>query len=104
MFVCVLHPFNSEVIYRRHPHLLSLAQDVKLGRYTVPNGNRTPDRHVAIHYATATSRKLHICYALWLSTLVFLKTLVGIFIYANMTLVQFLVSDHPMSVFGGVNF
>ena len=59
--VCVLRPFNSEVIRRRvrHPNLLSLAKDVKLGKYTVPTGNRTPGRRVAVHYATATPRKLH---------------------------------------------
>ena len=28
--------------------LLSLAKDVKLGFYTVPTGNRTPDRPVAV--------------------------------------------------------
>ena len=28
---CVLCPFDSKVIWRRHPHLLSLAKDVKLG-------------------------------------------------------------------------
>ena len=31
LFVCVLRPIDSEVIKRRHPHLLSLAKDVKLG-------------------------------------------------------------------------
>ena len=59
MFVCVLRPFNSEVISRRHPHLLSPAKDVKLGKYTVPTGNRTPGRRMAVHYATAAPRKLH---------------------------------------------
>ena len=39
------------------PHLLSLAKDVKLGKYTVPTGNRTPGRRVAVHYATAAPRK-----------------------------------------------
>ena len=42
------------------PHLLSLAKDVKLGKYTVPTGNRTPGRRVTVHYATAAPRKLHI--------------------------------------------
>ena len=59
LFVCVLRPFNSEVIQRRHPHLLSLAKDVKFGKYTVPTGNRTPGRRVAVHYATSAPRKLH---------------------------------------------
>ena len=54
LFDCVLCPVN-----RRHPHLLSLAKDVKLGKYTVPIGNRTPGRRVAVHYATAAPRKLH---------------------------------------------
>ena len=40
------------------PHLLSLAKDVKLGKYTVPTGNRTPGRRVTVHYATAALRKL----------------------------------------------
>ena len=31
----------------RAPHLLSLAKDVQLGKYTVPTGNRT--RRVAVH-------------------------------------------------------
>ena len=55
---CVLRPIDSEVI-RRHPHLLSLAKDVKLGKYTVLTGNRTPGYRVAVHYATAAPRKLH---------------------------------------------
>ena len=41
------------------PHLLSLAKDVKLGKYTVPTENRTPGRHVPVHNATAAPRKLH---------------------------------------------
>ena len=28
LFVCVLSPFNVEVIQRRYPHLLSLANDI----------------------------------------------------------------------------
>ena len=47
---CVLCPIDSEVIKRRHPHLLSLAKDVKLSFYTVPTGNRAPGRRVAVHY------------------------------------------------------
>ena len=43
---------------RRHPHLLSLAKDVKLGFYTVPTRNRTPGRHLAVHYTTAAPRQL----------------------------------------------
>ena len=56
---CVLRPIDSEVIYRRHPNLLSLAKDVKLSKYTVSTGNRTPGRRVAVHYTTAAPRKLH---------------------------------------------
>ena len=41
---CVLHSIDSEVIQRRHPHLLSLAKDVKRGKYTVPTGTRTSGR------------------------------------------------------------
>ena len=40
--------------------LLSLAKDMKLGKYTVPTGNRTPGHRVAVHYATAAPCKLHI--------------------------------------------
>ena len=49
----VLRPIDSEVIQRWHPHLLSLAKDVKLGFYTVPTRNRTPGRRLAVHYTTA---------------------------------------------------
>ena len=58
MFVCVLCPFNSEV------NLLSLAKCVKLGKYTIPTGNRTPGRRVAVHYATAAPRKLQFMFLL----------------------------------------
>ena len=54
LFVCVPRPIDSEVIKRRLPHLLSLAKDVKLGKYTVPTGNRTRGRR-----ATAAPPKLH---------------------------------------------
>ena len=57
--VCVFYAIDSEVIYRRHPHLLSLAKDVKLGFYSVPTGNRTPGRHMAVHYTTAAPRQIH---------------------------------------------
>ena len=40
--------------------LLSLAKDIKLNKYTVPIGNRTPDHRVAVHNATASPRKLHV--------------------------------------------
>ena len=56
---CVLRPIDSEVIKRRHPHLLSLPNDVKLGKYTVPTENRNPGHRVAVHYATAAPYKLH---------------------------------------------
>ena len=35
-----------------------LAKDEKLGKYTVPTGNRTPGRRVAVHYSTAAPRQL----------------------------------------------
>ena len=38
------------------PCVLSLAKDVKLGKYTVPTGNRTLDRRVEVHYAIAAPR------------------------------------------------
>ena len=40
------------------PPLLSLAKDVELGKYTVPTGNQTQGRRVAVHYTTAAPRKL----------------------------------------------
>ena len=42
-----------------HSDLLSLAKDAKLSKYTVPSGNRTPGRRVAVHHATVAPRKLH---------------------------------------------
>ena len=53
-----LRPIDSEVIWRRHPFFLSLTKVVKLGKYTVPTGNRTLGRRVAVHYATPAPRKL----------------------------------------------
>ena len=44
---------------KRHPHLLSLAKDVKFDKYTVPTGNWTPSSRMAVHYVTAVLRKLH---------------------------------------------
>ena len=38
---------------------MSLAKDVKLDKYTVPTGNWTPGRRMAVHYITAALRKLH---------------------------------------------
>ena len=58
---CVLRPIDSEVIKRRHPYLLSLANDVKLGFYTFLIGNRTPGRHLAVHYTTALPSQLRGC-------------------------------------------
>ena len=40
------------------PHLLSLVKDVKLGFYTVPTGNRTPGRRMAVHYTTTAPHQL----------------------------------------------
>ena len=54
---CVLHPIDSEVILRRHPHLLSLAKDMKLDFYTFPTGNQTPGRRVAVHYTNTAPRQ-----------------------------------------------
>ena len=53
VMVVFLRHIDSDVIQRQHPHLLSLAKDVKLGFYIVPTGNRTPGRRVAVHYTTA---------------------------------------------------
>ena len=44
---CVLRLIDSEVIKRRHPHLLSLAKDVKLVFYTVSTG--TQARRMAVN-------------------------------------------------------
>ena len=54
-----LRLIDSEVIWRRHPNLLSLAKIVKLGKYTVPTRNRTLGRRVTVHYAAAAPHKLH---------------------------------------------
>ena len=62
LFVCLFvfnFPSTARSFRDGHPHLLSLAKDVKLDKYTVPTGNRTPGCHVAVHYATAATRKLH---------------------------------------------
>ena len=57
---------DSEVIKRRHPHILSLAKDVKLGFYTVPPRNRIPGCHVAVYYTTDAPRQLpDYTYMLW---------------------------------------
>ena len=37
--------------FRDRIPILSLAKDVKLGFYTVPTGNRAPDRRVAVHHS-----------------------------------------------------
>ena len=38
---------------RGHLETAPLAKDVKLGFYTVPTGNRTPGRYVAVYYTTS---------------------------------------------------
>ena len=38
---CILRPIDSEVIHRRHPHLLSLAKDVNGQMYNIKTGNGT---------------------------------------------------------------
>ena len=43
---------------RGHAYLLSLVKDVKLGKYTIPTGNRTPGRRVTVHYITAAPLQL----------------------------------------------
>ena len=43
--------------HRQHSHLLPLTKTVKLSFYTVPIGNRTPGRRMAVHYTTATLSK-----------------------------------------------
>ena len=55
-FGCVLCPIDSEVIYRRHPYVLFLAKDVKLGFYTIPTANGATGRRMQVHYTTATPR------------------------------------------------
>ena len=40
------------------PHLLSLANDVKLDKYTVLTGNRTPGHRMAVYYITTALRQL----------------------------------------------
>ena len=57
LVVCVLCPIDSEVIWRWRFHLLSFAKEVKLCFYTIPTGNRTPGRQLAVHYITAAPRQ-----------------------------------------------
>ena len=52
-------PSTARSQQRRHPHLLSFAKKVKPGFYTVPTGNQTPDRRVAVHYTTTSPSLLH---------------------------------------------
>ena len=54
------------------PHLLSPAKDVKLGLYTVPTGNRTPGRRVAVYYTTTAPRQLHFSYNIIIINLTYL--------------------------------
>ena len=39
------------------PIYCPLRKDVKLDKYTIPTGNRTPGRRMAVHYVTAEPRK-----------------------------------------------
>ena len=41
------------------PPLTVHCEDVKLGFYIVPTGNRTPGRRVVVHYTTAAQGQLH---------------------------------------------
>ena len=62
MFVCLFVfyvPSTARSFRDDTPLLLSLAKDMKLGKYTVPTGNRIPGRRMAVHYVTAAPRKLH---------------------------------------------
>ena len=63
MFVC-LFVFNVPSTARSFrdgtPIYSPLRKDVKLDKYTVPTGNRTPGRRMAVHYVTAEPRKLHL--------------------------------------------
>ena len=52
-------PSTARSFRDSYPFFLSLTKDVKLGKYTVPIGNRTPGRRVAVHYATAAPRQLN---------------------------------------------
>ena len=54
-----LRPIDSKDIKRRHPHLLSLTKDEKLGFYAVPTRNGTPRRRVAVINTNAEPRQLH---------------------------------------------
>ena len=59
-FVCLCFTsFQQRDHLETVPHLLPLAKGVQLGKYTVPTGNRTPGRRVAVNYATAAPRNLH---------------------------------------------
>ena len=53
--------FNVPSKARSFKDGMSLAKDVKLDKYTVPTGNQTPGRRMAVHYVTAEPRKLHVC-------------------------------------------
>ena len=43
------------------PFTVPCVKDMKLGKYTIPTGNRTPGRRVAVHYATAESKHIVVC-------------------------------------------
>ena len=64
VLVClfVFYVLSTARSFRDGTHLLSLVKDVTLGKYTVPPGNWTPGRRVAVHYATSVPRKLHILF------------------------------------------
>ena len=54
--------FHFLLVYPKYRHLrIKYFKPifVKLGFYTVPNGNRTPGRCVTVHYTTAAPRQLH---------------------------------------------
>ena len=96
---CVLSPIDSEVIYRRHPHLLSLADVMKLGKYTVPMGNRTPGHNVTAQYTTAVPRKLLfilviLCWPSWIAKgqnmIVCICLKISIYICTNLNILPFI--------------
>ena len=62
VFLFVFYVPSTARSFRDGTHLLSLAKEVALGKYTVPTGNRTPGRRVAVYYATSVPRKLHILF------------------------------------------
>ena len=55
---CIFMSHRQRGHLKMAPHLLSLAKDVKPGKYTVPTGNQTPGCRVVAHNITAALLKL----------------------------------------------